>query len=168
MAPDAPMTPTFGVKNDRRPPPIPASIYSQMKCGLVKRSSTRGPKRYNEYMLNRMCVMLRGSCRNMYVTSVHGRVRRSAGTSSSQYVTAGTKNCNPNITMLAMSRRRTQGVIHVEWRRCSFLAMTPHPVSEFIDHLDRVHERTRRIVVLIPSNDIEWAPKSDWFSLGGL
>jgi uncharacterized damage-inducible protein DinB len=46
--------------------------------------------------------------------------------------------------------------------------MTTHPVSEFLDHLDRVHERTRRIVVLIPRDDTEWAPKPGWFSLGGL
>ena len=46
--------------------------------------------------------------------------------------------------------------------------MTAHPVSEFLEHLDRVHERTRRIVVLIPRDDTEWAPKPGWFSLGGL
>jgi uncharacterized damage-inducible protein DinB len=46
--------------------------------------------------------------------------------------------------------------------------MTTHPVSEFLDHLDRVHERTRRIVVLIPADDIEWAPRPGWFTLGGL
>jgi uncharacterized damage-inducible protein DinB len=46
--------------------------------------------------------------------------------------------------------------------------MTTHPVGEFLDHLDRVHERTRRIVVLIPRDDTEWAPKPGWFSLGGL
>ena len=46
--------------------------------------------------------------------------------------------------------------------------MTTHPVGEFLDHLDRVHERTRRIVVLIPRDDTEWVPKPGWFSLGGL
>jgi len=46
--------------------------------------------------------------------------------------------------------------------------MTTHPVGEFLDHLDRVHERTRRIVVLIPRDDTEWAPKPGWFTLGGL
>jgi hypothetical protein len=46
--------------------------------------------------------------------------------------------------------------------------MTAHPVSEFLEHLDRVHERTRRIIVLIPPEDTEWEPKPGWFSLGGL
>jgi uncharacterized damage-inducible protein DinB len=39
---------------------------------------------------------------------------------------------------------------------------------EFVDYLDRVHDRTRRIVVLIPPDDVEWSPKPGWFSLGGL
>ena len=38
----------------------------------------------------------------------------------------------------------------------------------FIDYLGRVHERTRRVVLLIPAGDVEWAPKSGWFTLGGL
>jgi uncharacterized damage-inducible protein DinB len=46
--------------------------------------------------------------------------------------------------------------------------MTAHPVSEFLDHLDRIHERTRRIVVLIPPDETEWAPKPGWFTFGGL
>jgi len=40
--------------------------------------------------------------------------------------------------------------------------------TEFLDYLDRVHERTRRIVVLIPRDQIEWSPKPGWFSFGGL
>jgi uncharacterized damage-inducible protein DinB len=36
------------------------------------------------------------------------------------------------------------------------------------DYLERVHERTRRVVRLIPPADIEWAPKPGWFSFGGL
>jgi uncharacterized damage-inducible protein DinB len=39
---------------------------------------------------------------------------------------------------------------------------------EFADYLDRVHERTRRIVVLIPRHDIEWSPRSGGFTFGGL
>jgi uncharacterized damage-inducible protein DinB len=31
-----------------------------------------------------------------------------------------------------------------------------------------VHERTRRIVVLIPPADIEWSPAPEWFTFGGL
>jgi uncharacterized damage-inducible protein DinB len=41
-------------------------------------------------------------------------------------------------------------------------------LREFVDYLDRVHERTRRIVVLIPRDDVEWSPKPGWFSFGGL
>jgi hypothetical protein len=40
--------------------------------------------------------------------------------------------------------------------------------TEFLDYLDRVHERTRRVVVLIPRDEIEWSPKPGWFSFGGL
>jgi uncharacterized damage-inducible protein DinB len=46
--------------------------------------------------------------------------------------------------------------------------MTAHPIGEFLEHLDRVHERTRRIVVLIPPDETEWAPRPGWFTLGGL
>ena len=28
----------------------------------------------------------------------------------------------------------------------------------FLDDLDRVHERTRRVVMLVPPADLEWAP----------
>jgi uncharacterized damage-inducible protein DinB len=37
-----------------------------------------------------------------------------------------------------------------------------------LDYLERVHERTRRIVLLIPPADIEWTPKPGWFTFGGL
>src|SRR5579864_6425326 len=40
--------------------------------------------------------------------------------------------------------------------------------TEFIEYLDRVHERTRRIVVLIPRDALEWSPKAGSFSFGGL
>jgi uncharacterized damage-inducible protein DinB len=36
------------------------------------------------------------------------------------------------------------------------------------DYLERVHERTRRVVLLIPRDDLEWKPKSGWFSFGDL
>jgi uncharacterized damage-inducible protein DinB len=38
----------------------------------------------------------------------------------------------------------------------------------FIDYLGRVHDRTRRVVLLIPPDDVEWSPKAGWFTLGGL
>jgi uncharacterized damage-inducible protein DinB len=41
-------------------------------------------------------------------------------------------------------------------------------IAEFLAYLPRVHERTRRVVVLIPPDDVEWAPKPGWFTLGGL
>jgi uncharacterized damage-inducible protein DinB len=44
----------------------------------------------------------------------------------------------------------------------------PGTLNEFLEYLDRVHERTRRVVMVIPPDDIEWAPKDGWFSLGAL
>jgi uncharacterized damage-inducible protein DinB len=44
----------------------------------------------------------------------------------------------------------------------------PDGIAEFLRYLPNVHERTRRVVLLIPPADIEWAPKAGWFSLGGL
>ena len=38
----------------------------------------------------------------------------------------------------------------------------------FLDYLERVHERTRRVVLLIPPADVEWAPAPHWFTFGGL
>ena len=37
-----------------------------------------------------------------------------------------------------------------------------------LEQLDRVHERTRRVVVLIPPADIDWSPQAGWFTFGGL
>jgi uncharacterized damage-inducible protein DinB len=39
-------------------------------------------------------------------------------------------------------------------------------VAPFLDYLARVHERTRRIVLLIPSADLEWSPVAGKFSFG--
>jgi uncharacterized damage-inducible protein DinB len=41
-------------------------------------------------------------------------------------------------------------------------------VQSFLDQLDKVHARTRRVVALIPPGDVEWSPKAGWFTLGGL
>ncbi len=38
----------------------------------------------------------------------------------------------------------------------------------FIEYLGRAHDRTRRVVLLIPPADVEWSPKPRWFTLGGL
>jgi hypothetical protein len=47
----------------------------------------------------------------MYVTSVHGRIRTSAGTNMNISVTRGEMLLRMNITALAMMMRVTQGVI---------------------------------------------------------
>jgi len=44
----------------------------------------------------------------------------------------------------------------------------PWSAAEFRDYLVRFHQRTRRIVTLIPPDDVEWCPSPGWFSLGGL
>ncbi|MDB4948391.1 MAG: hypothetical protein JWM27_1040 [Gemmatimonadetes bacterium] len=44
----------------------------------------------------------------------------------------------------------------------------PSVVAGVAEHLERVHERTRRLVLLIPPGDIEWSPKPGWFTFGGL
>ena len=44
----------------------------------------------------------------------------------------------------------------------------PNAAASFLDYLDRVHERTARIVRLIPADDVDWSPKPGWFTLGGL
>jgi uncharacterized damage-inducible protein DinB len=36
------------------------------------------------------------------------------------------------------------------------------------DHAEKLHARTRRLVVLIPRDDLEWSPHPGWFTLGGL
>jgi hypothetical protein len=38
----------------------------------------------------------------------------------------------------------------------------------FLGYLANVHARTRRVVVLIPPNDIDWAPVPGKFSFGDL
>ena len=39
-------------------------------------------------------------------------------------------------------------------------------VGTFIDYLDSVHKRTRRVVLCIPPDDIEWGPGSGRFTFG--
>src|SRR5436305_5464622 len=41
-------------------------------------------------------------------------------------------------------------------------------IAPFLDYLERVHERTRRIAVQIPPADLEWAPAPGKFSFGDL
>jgi uncharacterized damage-inducible protein DinB len=48
------------------------------------------------------------------------------------------------------------------------VALTVDSRDELLSHLERVHERTRRIVLLIPTDDVEWAPRDGWFTLGGI
>ena len=45
---------------------------------------------------------------------------------------------------------------------------TPGERAALLDYLERVHERTRRVVRLIPRDDVEWAPAPGWFTFGGL
>lgn len=40
--------------------------------------------------------------------------------------------------------------------------------STFVEYLTRVHERTRRIVLCIPTSDIEWVPAPGRFTMGGI
>jgi uncharacterized damage-inducible protein DinB len=41
-------------------------------------------------------------------------------------------------------------------------------IQPFLEYLDRVHERTRRVIALIPAADVDWTPKEGWFTLGGI
>jgi uncharacterized damage-inducible protein DinB len=41
-------------------------------------------------------------------------------------------------------------------------------LPSFLGYLDNVHARTRRVAVLIPAADLEWAPASARFSFGDL
>lgn len=41
-------------------------------------------------------------------------------------------------------------------------------IAPFLDYLDRVHERTRRVVMRIPPDDLEWRPSPEKFSFGDL
>lgn len=38
----------------------------------------------------------------------------------------------------------------------------------FRDYLAKVHERTRRLIPLIPPDDLEWRPRPGWFTFGDL
>lgn len=40
--------------------------------------------------------------------------------------------------------------------------------TRMLEYLERVHERTRRVFLLIPPGDVEWAPAPGWFTFGGL
>lgn len=40
--------------------------------------------------------------------------------------------------------------------------------AECLDYQDKVHARTRRLLVLVPSADIEWAPAAGKFTFGDL
>ena len=40
--------------------------------------------------------------------------------------------------------------------------------ADLLSYLERVHERTRRLVTLIPPGHMEWAPRPGWFTLGGV
>lgn len=46
--------------------------------------------------------------------------------------------------------------------------MDTDSVTTLLDHLERVHQRTRRVVALIPPDDVEWSPAPGWFTFGGL
>ena len=41
-------------------------------------------------------------------------------------------------------------------------------VASFLDYLDRVHERTRRVVMQIPGAELEWSAAPNKFSFGDL
>ena len=41
-------------------------------------------------------------------------------------------------------------------------------LAPFLEYLDRVHERTRRVVARIPPADLEWTPVPGKFSLGDI
>jgi DinB superfamily len=41
-------------------------------------------------------------------------------------------------------------------------------VAPFLDYLDRVHERTRRVILQIPPAELEWSPAPGKFSFGDL
>ena len=45
---------------------------------------------------------------------------------------------------------------------------SPRTSEPLQDYLEKVHERTRRVVQLIPRADIEWSPAPGWFSFGDL
>ena len=44
----------------------------------------------------------------------------------------------------------------------------PPTTSEIVDYLASVHTRTRRVVLCIPSNDLEWSPAPGRFTFGDI
>lgn len=42
------------------------------------------------------------------------------------------------------------------------------PIAVVLEQIDRAHERTRKVVELIPAEDVEWRPAERWFSFGDL
>jgi uncharacterized damage-inducible protein DinB len=46
--------------------------------------------------------------------------------------------------------------------------MDTDSTAALLDYLERVHGRTRRVVALIPPDDVEWSPAPGWFTFGGL
>ena len=46
--------------------------------------------------------------------------------------------------------------------------MDTDSITGLIQNLERVHQRTRRVVLLIPPGDVEWSPMTGWFTFGGL
>jgi uncharacterized damage-inducible protein DinB len=44
----------------------------------------------------------------------------------------------------------------------------PGDLADFLDYLDKVHARTRRVAVLVPPDDLEWAPAPGRFTFGDL
>ena len=108
-APDAPMIGARGAKIiERIAPDTPLIMYSTMNLVDPTRSSTRGPKKYNASMLNRMWVI--DACRNMYVTTVHGWANTYAGMKTSALVSPGDVCWRKNTRMLATISRLTHGV----------------------------------------------------------
>ncbi len=43
-----------------------------------------------------------------------------------------------------------------------------HDPVELLKYIDRMHERTRRLIALIHPDDVEWAPVDHWFTIGAL
>ena len=48
------------------------------------------------------------------------------------------------------------------------VAASGQSATAFRDYLAKVHERTRRLIPLIPEQDLEWAPRAEWFTFGDL
>ena len=94
--------------NDSSAPEMPAMKYSVMNRFDPNRCSTRGPKKNSTIMLKAMCMI--PPCRNMYVTSVHGRTKIHAGTNANAFVTPGTVCWMKKTMMLAANSRLTHGV----------------------------------------------------------